>query len=193
MVKLIRTFHKRKLVEAFAHSESTCNILEWGTTFSSYYAHSYLESSPIDYVIIHFKHYFVHFNSYDTLASAGRIFPIRWVLSVSNDNSTWEAISESNDPVCSESNKYKVPNDNKYLCNNNDKKHYLTNQTGYASFVKFKLIENSYYNSDGWKHAIVISGIEFNGYYVADKPFTCFIKHEKYFLSLLFATTVMYY
>ena len=184
MVKLIKNFLRINSIEAYVPSGSTGNVLKWG---SIYHSRSTLKRSDSSYkgsFIIHFKHYFVHIDSYETRSNNIDVYPIKWTLSVSNDNSTWETISTSNDSFCS-SNSYKVKNMNKYFCSISETKHFSTKYSGYDSFVMFNLTENSYYDDNDWIDLISISGIEFNGRYISEKQNSCKQRFDERSFSLI--------
>ena len=186
MVKLINKFLHINSIEAFVPSGSLGNVLEWGSIYHSRTSTKSTDSSNKGSFIIHFKHYFVHIDSYETRANTVDVYPVKWTLFVSNDNSTWETISTSNDSFCSPEYSYKVTNSkNKYFCSINETKHFYTKYSGYDSFVKFDLIENSYYSDNNWKDLISISGIEFNGRYISDKPNLCKQRFNGRFFSFL--------
>ena len=151
MVKLIKKFLRINSIEAFVPSGSIGNVLEWGSLFTSRSSPKVLDSSYKGSFIIHFKHYFVHIDSYETRSNTIDVYPVKWNFSVSHDNSTWETISTSTDPFCSTENRVLVTNQNKYFCKINETKHFSTKYSGYDSFVKFDLIENSFYHSDNGK------------------------------------------
>ena len=185
MVKLIKKFLQMKSIESFVPSGSRGNVLEWGSIYLSRLSLKSNDASDKGSFIIHFRHYFVHINSYETRSNTIDIYPVKWNLSVSNDNLTWEIISTSDDPFCSTANRVGYNSGKRYFCNVNETKQFSTKYSGYNSFVKFSLIENSFYVDDNYKDLISISGIEFNGRYISDKPKSCKTRFNERSFSLI--------
>ena len=168
-MQLIKALNRPGLIETYYPSGTTGNILVWNSSFKTRNTQASVDNSSKNYFIIHFKKHFVSFNSYATLSAKGDVFPVKWILSVSNDNTTWRAIGENEEPACSDENAYKVTNEKKYNCNKIEEKQFSTNCTGYYSFVKFNMTENSYYNNNEWLDVIHINGFEMNGKYILER------------------------
>ena len=171
MVKLIQHFFKRNLVEEFLPPGSLGSVFKYGTDLLTMIMGNEADPDPKGWFIVHFKRHFVHIDSYDTLSYKDEIFPTKWNISVSDDNDTWRVIDHNEEPMCSDANKY-LKDDTKYFCNTNEQKNHVVSYSGYFSFVKFILIENSFMSPSKWQNAIMFSGFELNGYFVLDKGIT---------------------
>ena len=144
-------------IEQIVPDGTSGSLTEWNTSFKSGTNHN----SQRGFFILHFKNSRVHINSYK-LKAGDDVFPIQWNLTVSNDNRTWKAISEVNEPLCSEQN-WTSPDETKNFCKYFEEKTFPANHRGYHSYVKFTLIKNSYYYNNSWKCYINLYGFELNG------------------------------
>ena len=136
MTKILRTLSKSDSVKV--HSPGGYgNLLNWGEYFVTRSTARVDPNEDNGYFIVEFKKTIVHIDSYMMKAKEGGVFPKKWSLFVSNDNSTWEAIHDNTEPLCKEGNIDTVPTGEKYICNNADEFTYSTNHTGFHYFVKF--------------------------------------------------------
>ena len=122
------------------------------------------------------------------------IYPKNWMISVSNDNKTWEIISENKEPLCSEENSYDHGGNAKDFCRIKEHKSFEAKHVGYHYFVKFNMSTNSYYYADdGWKYVIVLNGFELNGYFYNEKPrqFSCRYKTKRPGMFALFLSCML--
>ena len=135
MVRLIQKFARLGLVDEFVIDKREGTLLQWENIFTSLNQNFANNGEDKNWFIIHFRDYLVHVDSYATLSLISDVFPTKWTVSVSNDNSTWQVISTNNDnPACSDNNKYFSGTD-KYYCSVNEEKHFYTNYRGYSSYL----------------------------------------------------------
>ena len=167
MIQILEKLARMNLVNVYAPNYSD-NLLKWGEEFYSRISPRLDLNENNGYFIINFKKTIVHINSYKMKSLKDHLFPKKWNLFVSNDNKTWEPISSIVVPLCQEKNIYQVPNDNKYYCSESDEFTFITNHTGFHYFVKFVMLENSYYANNRWDDDIVLSGFSLLGSYTFD-------------------------
>ena len=191
MTGVLKKLAAKNLVNVFAPEGSRGNLLKWGENFCT-------RSSPrVDinenngYFIIQFKKTIVHIKSYKMRSMKQETFPKSWNLFVSNDNSTWEPISYINEPLCKNDYIYTVENDCKDFCRESNDNTYSTNHTGFHYFVKFVMLENSYYQyNNEWQDRINLNGFELLGVITHDHYIYNSCKNKRYQLNLMFLVTI---
>ena len=138
-------------IKQIVPSDAYGSLLDFGTRFST----------KEGYFTLFFQNFRINIKSY-TLKVGTDVFPIRWNLSVSNSNSVWTEVSSVNESLCSKEN-WVIQSSNKYFCSENEEKTFPVNHRGYYNYVRFDLIENSYYVNYEWLKLINIYGFEING------------------------------
>ena len=167
MIQILKKLAQMNLVNVYATNDGN-KLLKWGENFQSRISPRLDLSEDNGYFIINFKKTIVHINSYKMKSLKDYLFPKKWNLFVSNDNTTWEPISSNVVPLCQEKDIYQVPNDDKFYCSEADEFSFRTNHTGFHYFVKFVMLENSYYANNRWDDDITLSGFSLLGSYTFD-------------------------
>jgi hypothetical protein len=125
-------------------------------------------------------------------ANKDAVFPKKWSLFVSNDNSTWEPISDNNTPLCKEENIYTVETGEKKYCREEDVFTYSTNHSGFHYFVKFVMKENSYYSSNNaWQDSLSFTGFEMIGSFTRDSYIRLSCMNKRNAINLILITTLV--
>ena len=173
MNNLIRKISSRKLkIELISNSTQKNKLLKWGTDFIS--RESEYSTNISNSFIFNFKEAAVRVDSYDMISTDSDVYPTNWTLSVSNDNKDWIIIDRKDQPLCNNAYIEKQPIDNKYFCKKKDRFHFPAASCipGYYQYVKYHMIQNSYYGTHNWRDLIKISGFELNGdYLINNKKF----------------------
>ena len=190
MNNLIQKITKRKLkIEILSNCSGKNSLLTWGNTYQSRTTDQ--STDLMNTFIFHFKESAVRIDSYDMISNSNDAFPTKWTLSVSNDNEEWIDIDNKVQYLCNDY--YKYPYDNKYFCRKQERFHFsLTSpKQGYYQYVKYHMIENSFYGIDNWKDLLLINGFEINGdFLLAYKKIpTCKCKNTirtSFFIIILF-------
>ena len=116
------------------------SLLSFG---SGYYSIKDVSKITPTFFIIHFLNYKVRVYSVKT-AVIQDVYPLKWNLSISNDNITYRTLIDGGQPLCSETNRELAFNG--YHCKSQEniitqvtKNNWLT-----GNYVRFDLIENTY-------------------------------------------------
>ena len=143
---------------------SISNLYKWGTLYSSQ-----TNLITFNFSLSSFKPTKIKLQS-----SNIDVYPIEWTISGSNNYSTFDQILNINDELCSEKNKEKY-HSYSWKCKINEMQEYQINQsTDYYQYIQFKMNKNSYYEAYNphYKSLIVITGIDFDGYFMNPFLFT---------------------
>ena len=190
MVGIIRNLATKNLVNVYT-PPGEGNILKYGEYYTSRAFPRKDETENNGFFIFHFKKSIVHIDSYKMKAVKGSTFPKKWKLYVSNDNTTWEQISSITKPLCKDENSFPVPDDCKDQCSKEDEEIYSTNHTGFHYFVKFVMIENSYYcGNKEWDDCIRLNGFELFGSFTRDHLIQHSCNKMKNMMSIIFLLSI---
>ena len=158
------------------------NLLIWGSQYSSEF------NKKIDNEFtIFFQKVAIKVKSYKIMITNKDVYPIKWYLAVSNNNQTWKNISNVDEHFCKKENQESLYTAS-IKCKINETRTFdTTDHQGYYQFVKFHLIENTYYEtSDFWKKLIIIFGFKLYGN-IFGQPTNVCKKHLSYaFLFTIF-------
>ena len=139
-------------------------------------------------IILYFPKTPVKISSYSMRTVKDDVYPTKWQLSGSIDKNNWEPLSSIKRSLCNDS--YKpIDNHNKLYCKKFEVNTFqISNPKDiYYYYLKFQLLENSYYKDDPWKYALKTSGFEISGDYLI--PFSqltyCIYKFNSKFIYSL--------
>ena len=159
---------------------SISNLYKWGTLYSS----------KTNVITFNFSFSSFKPTKIKLQTSDSDVYPIEWTISGSNDYSTFDSLLNKNEELCSETNKIKMSY-NAWRCKIKEMKEYQIKSTNYYQFLQFKMNKNSFYDNDDYYTLIVITGIDFDGYFKDPFLFTQFSHNKNIntisgFSSLLF-------
>ena len=129
--------------------------LKWGTKYYSY-------SNYNNEIVYYFPYSPLQIHSV-LLRPSDDVYPVYWTLSVSRDNTTFHTIINNGTKPCRDSNVIHFQQKS-YTCESYEPLTFDATIVDYFSyFVKFKLIENSYYEAETsiYKNVICTYGIDF--------------------------------
>ena len=127
-------------IEVFGNNDAE-NFIKWGTDYSSYNPND----DEYPEIVIHLPTNPINIKQYWMKSRDTDIFPSKWSLYGSFDNTNWETLSEKDEYLCT--NHYVFSQTQpieKIFCNGSQIKHYPVNSKAYFHYIKFKLRETTY-------------------------------------------------
>lgn len=153
--------------------------LKWGTEYYSY-------QNPDNEIIFYFPESPIKIHQ--VLLRPGRdVFPVKWTLSISNDNESYVPIIENGTKPCHDS-EIQLFQKKSQSCKKYDPLSFDTViESTFSYYIKFKLIENSYYEApeSRFKNLICINGIDFVGEFLSEFNFASHFKDSNSQIFLL--------
>ena len=156
-----KILNRRLNVDVYTNNSYAYELLQWNTRYTA--RPNVNDEKKFFSFIFYFKEASVNVQSYDIMTHNSNVFPTNWTISVSNDNVSWVLIDRKDEPLCSPE-YFRLIGD-KYYCTFMETKYYQLKypNKGYYQYVKFQMLENSYYGIHNWHDTFAINGFELNG------------------------------
>ena len=140
---------------------NTKPLLKWGEI---YYSDANKDKIYPSFYL-YFKDTPVKITRYKMQTAENQPFPIKWSLSISYDNKSFNTIiSDINDNNFCPEDHQTNPEGYYLLCNEKLVKNYsITTKHEHAKYFKFDMKKNSYNNDSNWPYLLTLTGFEIEG------------------------------